>query len=105
MALNASYWIKMAWQNSIRSPYTAIITASSILVLLVAAIFYIGFWKPNGSLVLPESVRTYSRFFYASFLKPHTGGAGATGQQAALESFYVAQVKETHSQAHDMSLS
>ena len=35
---------------------------------------------------------TYARFFYASFLKPHTGDGADTGQQAALESFYKAQV-------------
>lgn len=37
-------------------------------------------------------VATFARFFYASFLKPHNGDGAITGQQAALESFYKAQV-------------
>ena len=40
----------------------------------------------------PRSLRTFARFFYASFLKPHSGDGAITGQQAALESFYKAQV-------------
>ena len=40
----------------------------------------------------PHSLRTFTRFFYASFLKPHNGDGAITGQQAALESFYKAQV-------------
>ena len=40
----------------------------------------------------PGSLRTFARFFYASFLKPHDGDGAVTGQQAALESFYKAQV-------------
>ena len=35
---------------------------------------------------------SFSKFFYASFLKPHNGDGASTGQQAALESFYKAQV-------------
>ena len=41
-----------------------------------------------------DGLGTYARFFYASFLKPHTGDGADTGQQAALESFYKAQVCE-----------
>ena len=41
---------------------------------------------------IPRSLRTFARFFYASFLKPHNGDGAVTGQQAALESFYKAQV-------------
>ncbi|MCJ1379851.1 hypothetical protein MMC17_002954 [Xylographa soralifera] len=37
-----------------------------------------------------ESFNDFSKFFYASFLKPHTGDSLA-GQQGALESFYKAQ--------------
>lgn len=40
----------------------------------------------------PQSLTTFARFFYASFLKPHDGDGAITGQQAALESFYKAQV-------------
>lgn len=69
-----------------------------ILVSLLVAIFvvlaavFLAPWVP-----LPAKFRTtaysYGRFFYASFLKPHTGDASA-GQQGALESFYKAQVSK-----------
>ena len=39
-----------------------------------------------------SGLATFARFFYASFLKPHNGDGAVTGQQAALESFYKAQV-------------
>ena len=38
-----------------------------------------------------DMLTTFCKFFYASFLKPHTGDGALTGQQAALESFYKAQ--------------
>ena len=38
-----------------------------------------------------DMLTTFFKFFYASFLKPHTGDGALTGQQAALESFYKAQ--------------
>ena len=38
----------------------------------------------------PSALTSFLRFFYASFLKPHSAD-GANGQQAALESFYKAQ--------------
>lgn len=38
-----------------------------------------------------DILTTFFKFFYASFLKPHTGDGALTGQQAALESFYKAQ--------------
>lgn len=41
---------------------------------------------------IPSGLATFARFFYASFLKPHSGDGAITGQQAALESFYRAQV-------------
>ena len=39
-----------------------------------------------------SSLAAFARFFYVSFLKPHNGDGAITGQQAALESFYKAQV-------------
>jgi len=44
--------------------------------------------SPKGS----NALVNFGRFFYASFLKPHCGHGTLTGQQAALESFYKAQV-------------
>ena len=41
---------------------------------------------------VPSGLATFARFFYANFLKPHNGDGAITGQQAALESFYKAQV-------------
>ena len=39
-----------------------------------------------------NAVVNFAKFFYASFLKPHSGDGEVTGQQSALESFYRAQV-------------
>ncbi|QSZ29575.1 hypothetical protein DSL72_004091 [Monilinia vaccinii-corymbosi] len=39
----------------------------------------------------PNAIRSFLRFFYASFLKPHDGDGTENGQQDALESFYRAQ--------------
>ena len=38
-----------------------------------------------------DTLTTFGKFFYASFLKPHSGDGALAGQQAALESFYKAQ--------------
>ena len=60
-----------------------IVLAAGILSTTVAS---------TKQLKSPKSLKTFARFFYASFLKPHNGDGAATGQQAALESFYKAQV-------------
>ena len=55
------------------------------LFLLVAAV----------RVKLPKSLgglSIFSRFIYATFLKPHAAKDGVTGQQSALESFYRTQV-------------
>lgn len=66
------------------------LAATTILFLLGRALFasvsHPVSPKPSSALA------TFSRFFYASFLKPHSGDGTHTGQQAALESFYKAQV-------------
>ena len=41
--------------------------------------------------VLSSGLRSYLQFFYASFLKPHTGDGQGYQQQQALESFYKCQ--------------
>ena len=38
------------------------------------------------------AISSFARFFYVSFLKPHAANELGSGQQAALESFYEAQV-------------
>lgn len=89
--------------NSIRAiayrPWSVTLPIPALYLLLaaVAAILLVG----GGLLAVfttskvptkSSTLATYARFFYASFLKPHTGDGAATGQQAALESFYKAQV-------------
>lgn len=50
-------------------------------------------WRSSTAQILQGLRYTdyFFKFFYASFLKPHTGDGALTGQQAALESFYKAQ--------------
>ena len=66
------------------------IIALSMLAVL-GWIFVIAFWKPKILTEAKDVIVGFWRFFYATFLKPHTGD-DSTGQQAALESFYKAQV-------------
>ena len=74
--------------------------APALVILLVAAAAIVlvggGFFAfVSTSRSSSKTVATYARFFYASFLKPHTGDGTSVGQQAALESFYKVQVGET----------
>ena len=61
-------------------------------VIALAARLSITFIAGPKQLRVPSGLATFTRFFYASFLKPHDGDGAITGQQAALESFYKAQV-------------
>ncbi|KAH0561936.1 hypothetical protein GP486_003354 [Trichoglossum hirsutum] len=74
-----------------RDPHLQIIIAAALLALLVFAIFAIALsrWKSDDE--SPHTLYSYLRFFYASFLKPHTGDRPGGSQQDALESFYKAQ--------------
>ena len=72
--------------------------AASIFLLLTAilAVTLLKFSSYKDTL---ESFQNFGKFFYVSFLKPHTGD-GLGGQQGALESFYKAQVREGLSTAN-----
>ena len=61
-------------------------------LIALAARLSITFIAGPKQLRVPSGLATFTRFFYASFLKPHDGDGAITGQQAALESFYKAQV-------------
>ena len=64
-----------------------VLTVSALLAqALVKSASKAGYWKGSNALA------NFSKFFYASFLKPHSADSGQSGQQAALESFYKAQV-------------
>lgn len=69
-----------------------ILFAAFAVLSTICAVFVIAFWKPKIFDNVNEFAVAFGRFFYANFLKPHTGDE-STGQQAALESFYKAQVK------------
>ena len=68
------------------------------LVLAVATLL---FFLPRALAVLKphqvsskafSAITNFCKFFYASFLKPHSKNDANNGQQSALESFYKAQV-------------
>lgn len=61
------------------------------VVIALAARFSLTIVSGSKQLTVPSGLATFARFFYASFLKPHSGDGAITGQQAALESFYKAQ--------------
>jgi betaine lipid synthase len=76
-----------------RDPHTQIIIVGVTLVLLIGVIFTTTFLSAvkKEDDENPSALTSYLRFFYASFLKPHTGDGTGNGQQDALESFYKAQ--------------
>ncbi|KAF4550993.1 Hypothetical protein D9617_15g043470 [Elsinoe fawcettii] len=64
--------------------------ASVLLVLVVLTYFTLSFTELETIQKLYASLRTYSRFAWTCFFKPHTGD-GTGHQQDALESFYKSQ--------------
>lgn len=80
-----------------QDPYTQIFIVGASLVLLIGYIFAFTFrssrpFSPNR--VVEEfysALGSFLRFFYASFLKPHSGDGTGNGQQDALQSLYKAQ--------------
>ena len=70
----------------------ALILLAFFAIIALAARFSITTVFGLKQLTVPSGLATFARFFYASFLKPHSGDGAITGQQAALESFYRAQV-------------
>lgn len=77
-----------------KDPHTQIYIAGVTLVLLIGVVFAFTFQFSSSTKVEEENLSAFSsflRFFYASFLKPHSGDGTGNGQQDALESFYKAQ--------------
>lgn len=68
-----------------------ILLAASAVLFFLSGVFVIAFLKPKAWQIASDTINNFGRFFYVSFLKPHTGD-GLGGQQGALESFYNAQV-------------
>jgi betaine lipid synthase len=77
--------------NLVRDPHSLIISVGVTLVLLISIVFAITFWRAEKGKEEQSTFLSFLRFFYASFLKPHTGDGTGNGQQDALESFYKAQ--------------
>lgn len=67
-----------------------IFAVAGVLVLFLFLVSFL-YFKPTGSSFKSlHTIHAYLRFFYSSFLKPHTGDDSGS-QQDALESFYRAQ--------------
>jgi betaine lipid synthase len=77
--------------NLARDPHSRIILVGATLILLIGVIFAITFRQAKKDEEEQNTLVSFLRFFYASFLKPHTGDRSGNGQQDALESFYKAQ--------------
>ena len=69
-----------------------LILLAFFVVIAFVARFSVTFISGSKRSEVTSGLATFTRFFYASFLKPHSGDGAITGQQAALESFYKAQV-------------
>jgi betaine lipid synthase len=74
-----------------KDPHTQIYIVGVTIVLLIGVIFASTFLSSKQDEENPGPLTSFLRFFYASFLKPHTGDGTGNGQQDALESFYKAQ--------------
>ncbi|RDL33095.1 S-adenosyl-L-methionine-dependent methyltransferase [Venustampulla echinocandica] len=74
-----------------RDPHSQIFIVGASLVVLIGFIFASTFRFSKKVDEGPGGLASFLRFFYASFLKPHTGDGTGNGQQDALESFYKAQ--------------
>ncbi|KAF2157148.1 S-adenosyl-L-methionine-dependent methyltransferase [Myriangium duriaei CBS 260.36] len=72
------------------SPLSQISLASVLLVLVVVTYFTLSFTELETARKLYSSLRTYARFAWICFFKPHTGDQSGQ-QQDALESFYKSQ--------------
>jgi betaine lipid synthase len=75
--------------------YSRILLAGATLLLFIGIVFATNllFTKKENAEEEenPNAFKSFLRFFYASFLKPHSGDGTENGQQDALESFYKAQ--------------
>lgn len=74
-----------------KDPHAQIYLVGATLVILIGIIFIATFRSAKEDEENPSTLKSFGRFFYASFLKPHTGDGAGNGQQDALESFYKAQ--------------
>jgi betaine lipid synthase len=74
-----------------KDPHTQIFIVGATLVALIGFIFAITFYGGKEDEENLSTLTSFLRFFYVSFLKPHTGDGTGNGQQDALESFYKAQ--------------
>lgn len=77
--------------NTFRAPYIQIYLVGATVLLLIGIVFAITFCQTKQDEEEQNTFISFLRFFYASFLKPHTGDGTGNGQQDALESFYKAQ--------------
>lgn len=84
---------------SIATPYlypesqhiSVLVTAACVFLFLTVLVAII-LLKSKAYHDALDSLNNFAKFFYVSFLKPHTGD-NVGGQQGALESFYGAQVR------------
>jgi hypothetical protein len=74
-----------------KDPHTQIYLVGITLTLLIVVVFAITFTSSKEGEENLSGFQSYLKFFYASFVKPHTGDGTGNGQQDALESFYKAQ--------------
>jgi betaine lipid synthase len=71
-------------------PYARVLLIGGSVAIFLTLIFLFAFVEAPKFVNLPEIVLSYAKFFYACFLKPHSGDKNGD-QQDALESFYKAQ--------------
>jgi betaine lipid synthase len=73
-------------------PYARVVLVGGFICIFLTLVFLFAFVEAPKFVKLPETVLSYAKFFYACFLKPHSGDKNGN-QQDALESFYKAQAQ------------
>ncbi|KAF1959847.1 betaine lipid synthase [Byssothecium circinans] len=68
-------------------PFNLVVLSIAIIGIFLFTVFVFASKRKKGE---PSTIQAYLKFFYACFVKPHTGD-GSGSQQDALESFYKAQ--------------
>ena len=102
------FWLTLGTGTSwsISAQHAALLTELALLALYFGA--FIALVLLLRLLVICNAAADYGKFIYVSFFKPHRPDGAHQGQQAALESFYKAQVrneKGTTSQSKSKAVS
>lgn len=77
------------WATALADLWAPICAVALTLTVVLSLLYVLRKHSRDDGKTDPGCLQSFGLFFYASFIKPHTGDDG--GQQNALESFYKSQ--------------